>query len=77
MDFLINFDYTIYFSFLKYSLYIDPGTASAVMAAIIGAVAGVGMTLKLYWFKIKQKIIDININLDEIENRMADPLLDN
>lgn len=25
---------------------------------------------------IKQKIIDININLDEIENRMADPLLD-
>ena len=26
---------------------------------------------------IKQKIIDININLDEIENRMADPLLDN
>tara|TARA_B110000014_G_scaffold184880_1_gene133803 strand:- start:162 stop:338 length:177 start_codon:yes stop_codon:yes gene_type:complete len=56
MDFLINFDYTIYFSFLKYSLYIDPGTASAVMAAIIGAVAGVGMTLKLYWFKIKQKL---------------------
>ncbi|MAV59839.1 MAG: hypothetical protein CMA13_00905 [Euryarchaeota archaeon] len=26
---------------------------------------------------IKQKLIDININLDEIENRMADPLLDN
>lgn len=26
---------------------------------------------------IKQKIIDININLDEIENRMTDPLSDN
>jgi len=28
----------------------------AVMAMIIGAVAGAGMTLKLYWFKIKEKI---------------------
>ena len=36
--------------------YIDPGSASAVMAMIMGAIAGAGMTLKLYWFKIKQKI---------------------
>tara|TARA_B110000014_G_scaffold262171_1_gene255557 strand:+ start:3240 stop:3419 length:180 start_codon:yes stop_codon:yes gene_type:complete len=36
--------------------YIDPGSATAVMAMIIGAIAGAGMTLKLYWFKIKQKI---------------------
>ena len=36
--------------------YIDPGSASAVMAMIIGAIAGVGMTLKIYWFKIKEKI---------------------
>ena len=40
----------------KISGYIDPGSATAVMAMIIGAVAGAGMTLKLYWFKIKQKI---------------------
>ena len=31
----------------KVSNYIDPGSASAVMAMIIGAIAGVGMTLKL------------------------------
>ena len=55
MDFLIDVNNTNYFSYLKYSLYIDPGTASAFMATIIGAIAGVGMTLKLYWFKIKQK----------------------
>ena len=44
------------FSLIKISGYIDPGSATAVMAMIIGAVAGAGMTLKLYWFKIKQKI---------------------
>ena len=37
-------------------LYIDPGSLSAFMAVIIGAIAGLGMTLKLYWFKIKQKL---------------------
>tara|TARA_Y100000996_G_C22384633_1_gene586561 strand:- start:321 stop:497 length:177 start_codon:yes stop_codon:yes gene_type:complete len=36
--------------------YIDPGSASAFMAVIIGAIAGVGMTVKMYWFKIKSKI---------------------
>ena len=40
----------------KISGYIDPGSATVVIAMIIGVVAGAGMTLKLYWFKIKQKI---------------------
>ena len=44
------------FSLIKISGYIDPGAASAFMAVIIGTIAGVGMTLKLYWYKIKQKI---------------------
>ena len=44
------------FSLIQISGYIDPGSASAFMAMIIGAIAGVGMTFKLYWFKIKQKI---------------------
>ncbi len=35
--------------------YIDPGSASAIMAGIIAAIAGVGMTLKMYWFRIKQR----------------------
>ena len=43
------------FFLLKTSGYIDPGSASAVFAIIIGAIAGVGMTLKMYWFKIKHK----------------------
>ena len=44
------------FSLIKIPGYIDHGSATAIMAMIIGAIAGVGMTLKLYWYKIKQKI---------------------
>ena len=43
-------------SFSKISNYIDPGSLSAFMAVIIGAIAGLGMTLKLYWHKIKLKL---------------------
>jgi len=43
------------FSLVKISGYIDPGSATAIMAMIIGAIAGIGMTLKMYWFKIKHK----------------------
>ena len=56
MDFL-DFDLLLNgFSLIKISGYIDPGSATAIMAMIIGAIAGVGMTLKLYWYKIKHKI---------------------
>tara|TARA_Y100000996_G_scaffold66815_1_gene45166 strand:+ start:342 stop:503 length:162 start_codon:yes stop_codon:yes gene_type:complete len=50
MEHLINFSLT------TISGYIDPGSATAFMAMIIGAIAGVGMTVKMYWFRIKQKI---------------------
>ena len=43
-------------SFFTISNYIDPGSLSAFMAVIIGAIAGLGMTLKLYWHKIKLKL---------------------
>jgi len=35
--------------------YIDPGSGSAIIALIVGAIAGLGMTLKLYWVKLKSK----------------------
>ena len=43
------------FSLVKIPGYIDPGSATAMLAMIIGAIAGIGMTLKMYWFKIKHK----------------------
>ena len=36
--------------------YIDPGSATAIIAMIFGAIAGAGMALKMYWFKINHKI---------------------
>jgi len=36
--------------------YLDPGTGSMLIQGIIGAVAAVGVALKLYWHKIKLMI---------------------
>tara|TARA_B100000678_G_C18090573_1_gene454581 strand:+ start:476 stop:655 length:180 start_codon:yes stop_codon:yes gene_type:complete len=53
------FDYNFLlnsFTLVKIPGYIDPGSATAIIAMIIGAIAGAGMTIKLYWLKIKHKI---------------------
>lgn len=36
--------------------YIDPGTGSLVIQMIIGGLVGVGITCKIYWYKIKEGI---------------------
>lgn len=33
--------------------YLDPGTGSFVLQAIVGAALGAGFTIKVYWSKIK------------------------
>lgn len=33
--------------------YIDPGTGSLIIQGIIGAIAGIGVTAKIYWHKIR------------------------
>ena len=38
------------------SNYIDPNTGSAIFAMLIGAFAGLGITLKLYWEKLKYRL---------------------
>ena len=40
--------------------YIDPGSGSIVIQIIIGALVGAGITLKIYWYKFKEKILRIN-----------------
>ena len=37
--------------------YLDPGSGSVVIQMLIGALAGVGITLKIYWHKIKEKLV--------------------
>ena len=36
--------------------YIDPGSGSIIIQAIIGALVGVGITIKVYWAKIKMSL---------------------
>lgn len=33
--------------------YIDPGSGSAIMSAIIGGIVAIGVVIKTYWYKIK------------------------
>ncbi len=33
--------------------YIDPGSGSAIMSAVIGFFVAVGLAVKTYWYKIK------------------------
>lgn len=35
--------------------YIDPGSGSLVIQLIVGALVGVGITVKVYWLRIKMK----------------------
>jgi len=35
--------------------YLDPGSGALFIQIIIGTLVGVGITLKLYWYKIKEK----------------------
>ncbi len=58
MDFQFTVIYNILlgFSLSKYSGYIDPASLTVIIAMIVGVFVGAGMTLKLYWLKLKQKL---------------------
>ena len=58
MDFQLVLSYNILtsFSLLKYSGYIDPASLTVIIAMIVGAFVGAGMTLRVYWLKFKHKL---------------------
>jgi len=35
--------------------YIDPGSGSMIFQMLIGILVGVGITVKIYWYKLKEK----------------------
>ena len=37
--------------------YIDPGTGSMVVQVLIGAFVGLGIAIKAYWYKLKEKFM--------------------
>ena len=58
MDFqsILIYNILLGFSLSKYSGYIDPASLTVIIAMIAGIFVGAGMTLKLYWLKLKQKL---------------------
>jgi hypothetical protein len=40
--------------------YIDSGSGSLVIQIIVGALVGAGITIKIYWYKLKEKLIRTN-----------------
>ena len=42
--------------------YLDPNSAMAILTILMGVIAGVGMTLKLYWTKLKLKLFHKDSN---------------
>jgi hypothetical protein len=59
----------IYFSFLSNAnAYIDPGTGSILLQALIGGLAVAGASLAVYWVKLKNFILKFkkkNIKKDD------------
>ena len=52
---------TLLFTFFQFFVldayaYLDPATGSIIIQALIGALAGTAITLKIYWHKIKEKL---------------------
>ena len=39
--------------------YLDPGSGSIIFQAIIGALVGVGIAIKIYWEKLKFKLSNL------------------
>ena len=51
--------YSVFFYFLalaKAHAYLDPGTGSIILQALLGLIAAIGATSSFYWKKIKSKI---------------------
>ena len=40
-------------SFITLIAYIDPGSGSAIISAVIGFFVAAGLAIKTYWYKIK------------------------
>jgi len=69
---IVNFIY-LFFTFSSAHAYLDPGTGSIIVQALIGFLAAVAVALKLYWHKFLRFLgIRKKINFDEENNNSQD-----
>jgi len=62
VDFFLGINLTVYYFLVEIPGYIDPGSMMAILTLLMGVIAGVGMTLKLYWNKLKLKLFHKDSN---------------
>jgi hypothetical protein len=55
-QFILIYNILLGISLSKYSGYIDPASLTVIVAMIVGVFVGAGMTLRVYWLKLKQKL---------------------
>ena len=60
VELFLNTDLTLHYFLLDIPSYIDPNSAMAILTMLMGVIAGIGMTLKLYWNKLKLKLSQKN-----------------
>ena len=48
--------------------YLDPGTGTAVIQGTIAAIAAIGVTLKLYWYRILKFFSRKNVTDSKVED---------
>ncbi len=71
---LISYYMTIVICLLVFLLpnianaYLDPGTGSVIIQALIAAVLGAAFTLKMYWRRFKDFLTGRNKNRDDDSN---------
>jgi len=62
VDFFLSINLIGHYFLLEIPGYIDPGSMMAILTLLMGIIAGVGMTLKLYWNKLKLKLFHKDSN---------------
>ena len=51
---ILTFSFLIYFTFISQAqAYLDPGTGSIILQAILGFIAAAAATASFYWNKVK------------------------
>ena len=60
VELFLSTDLIVHYFLLNIPSYIDPNSAMAILTMLMGAIAGIGMTLKLYWNKLKLKLSQKN-----------------
>jgi len=62
VELFLSTDLIVHYFLLDIPGYIDPNSAMAILTMLMGAIAGIGMTLKLYWNKLKLKLFHKDSN---------------